>query len=98
MLTAKQVEGNWKQIKSGIRNLWRDVDEEDLDDLKGDLSGIVQVVQERYLESADSIHEKLEQLLDSFDNDQDRNLIRNDHVTSYMRNPTSERRPGESNT
>lgn len=95
MLTAKQVEGNWNQIKSGIRGLWRDLRDEDLDDLKGNLNGVVQLVQEKYLESTDSIQDKLEKLMDSFDNYQDRNLIRNDHVTSYMRNPTSERRPGE---
>jgi uncharacterized protein YjbJ (UPF0337 family) len=98
MLTAKQVEGNWKQIKSGIRNLWRDVTEEDLDELKGNLNGVIQLVQEKYLESAESIHEKLDQLMDSFDNEQDRNMIRNDHVTSYMRNPTSERKTGETRT
>ena len=91
MLTPDQIQGNWKQIKGGIRNLWGRISDEELDQTKGNLAAVSGIVQEKYGETVDSIQDKLQQLMDSFDNDQDKRMILNDHETSYMRNPTSDR-------
>jgi uncharacterized protein YjbJ (UPF0337 family) len=88
MLNQEQIKGNWKEIISGIRNLWGDLSEEELEQTQGNMLAVSGIVQERYGESTDSITDKLDRLLDSFDNETNRNMIRNDHQTSYQRNPT----------
>ncbi len=96
MLNQEQIKGNWKEIISGIRNLWGDLSEEELEQTQGNMLAVSGIVQERYGESTDSISDKLDRLLDSFDNETNRNMIRNDHQTSYQRNPTSFRNSGTS--
>lgn len=91
MLNQEQIRGNWKEIMGGIRNLWGNITEEELAQTQGNIQAVSSIVQERYGESTTSIQEKLGKLLDSFDNDTNRNFIRNDHQTSYQRNPTSVR-------
>ncbi len=91
MLNKEQIKGNWKEIKGGIRNLWGEISEEELEQTHGNIQAVSGIVQERYRESTDSIQKKLDRLLDSFDNETNRNMIRNDHETSYQRNPTSVR-------
>jgi uncharacterized protein YjbJ (UPF0337 family) len=94
MLNQEQIRGNWKEIKGGIRNLWGELTEEELELTNGNLRAVSGIVQDKYGESTDSIQEKLNHLMDSFDNENDRNFVKNDHQTSYQRNPTSERNPG----
>lgn len=91
MLNEEQIRGNWKEIKGGIRNLWGDITDDELDQTNGNIQAVSGIVQDRYGESTDSIQEKLNSLMDSFDNENDRNMIMNDHQTSYQRNPTSVR-------
>ena len=91
MLNQEQIRGNWKEIMGGIRNIWGNISEEELEKTHGNIQAVSGIVQDRYGESNDSIQEKLDKLLDSFDNETNRNFIRNDHQTSYQRNPTSVR-------
>lgn len=84
MLTDNEIKNKWNQIKDGIRTLWGNLSEEDLDATKGNLSSIAGVVQKQYGETNESIQEKLQRLLDSFDNETDRFNISTD---SYQRRP-----------
>jgi uncharacterized protein YjbJ (UPF0337 family) len=91
MLNQNQIKGNWKQIKGGIRNLWGKISDEELDQLSENISAVAGLVQEKYGETTESINSKIDRLMESFDNDQDKRMILNDHETSYLRNPTSSR-------
>lgn len=89
MLTHQQYESNWKEIKGGIRNLWGHLSDQEIESAKGNLTELTGVIEERYHESKDEIKNKLDKLMDSFDNDTDKNL--DPDVSSYQRSPiTSE--------
>lgn len=86
MLNEQQFEAKWKEIKGGIRNLWGQLTEDELDQMKGNLHEIVDVVQDRYGDTREEIQQKFNQLMDSFDNDTDKNISPDE--ASYMRKPT----------
>ena len=88
MLNQEQINGKWDEIKGGVRNLWRDVTDEELDQVKGNIQSVSGIVQQRYSESKESIKKKLDTLMDSFDNETDKSLKLNDGIASYQRNPT----------
>lgn len=84
MLTDNEIENKWNQIKDGIRTLWGNLSEEQLDATKGNLASIAGVIQNQYGETKEAIQEKIQRLLDSFDNETDR---RNFYTDSYQRKP-----------
>ena len=86
MLNQEQFEGKWKEIKGGIRNLWGRITDDELEQIKGDLTEISGLVQERYGETKEEIKMKLDHLMESFDNDTDKNI--SPDVSSYQRSPT----------
>lgn len=88
MLTHEQIEGKWTEIKAGVRNLWGRISESELDQYKENLHSISEVIQDRYGETNESIHAKIDKLMDSFDNETDKSLKVNDGESSYERNPT----------
>jgi uncharacterized protein YjbJ (UPF0337 family) len=88
MLSHAQIEGKWTEIRAGVRNLWGKITEDEIDQYKNNLFSISSLVQERYLETHDSINKKLDKLMDSFDNETDKSLKLNDGESSYERNPT----------
>ena len=92
MLNQEQIKAKWKEIKGGVRNIWENVTDEELDQTKGNLRAVPQIVLEKYNESPDSVNEKLERLMESFDNDTDKGI--DPDISSYQRNPTSERGQG----
>ena len=85
MLTKEQYESKWPEIKGGIRNLWGGLTEAEIESAKGDLTEITSLVEERYHETKDEIRKKLDMLMESFDNDTDKNL--DPDVSSYQRSP-----------
>ena len=91
MLNQEQINGKWSEIKGGVRNLWRDITDEELDKVKGNIQSVSGIVQQRYSESKESIKKKLDTLMDSFDNETDKSLKLNDGVASYQRSPTGVR-------
>lgn len=84
MLTDDEIKSKWNEIKDGIRTLWGNLSDDQLDATKGNLASIAGVIQKEYGETKDSIQEKLQRLLDSFDNDTDR---LNFYTDSYQRKP-----------
>jgi len=93
MLNYKQINFKWTEIKGGIRNLWAGISNEELDKIKGNIPAVMGLVQEKYGESKENIEEKIESLLDSFDNETD---LSGRSESSYMRNPTAEDHPSSS--
>lgn len=87
MLNHEQIIGKWNEIKGGIRNLWGNITEEELDENKGNLESVTGIVQQKNSESLKSIKKKLNTLMDSFDNDTDKSLKLNDGESSYQRSP-----------
>lgn len=91
MLDQQTIMGKWNEIKGGVRNLWGNITEEELDDVKGNFQSLSGIVQRKNSESKESIQKKLETLMDSFDNETDKSLKLNDGEASYQRNPTKVR-------
>lgn len=85
MLNQEQFEGKWKEIKGGIRNLWGRITDDELEQMKGNIDEVTGLVEERYGETKDEIRSKFRQLMDSFDNDSDKNITPN--VDSFERSP-----------
>jgi uncharacterized protein YjbJ (UPF0337 family) len=85
MLNKNQFKAKWKEIRGGLRNIWGNLTDEELDQTDGNLTSIAQLVQTKYDESKDSIKEKLDLLMDSFDNDTDKGIIGKE--TSFERGP-----------
>lgn len=88
MLNQEQFRTLWPEIKMGLRNLWGRLDEKELELTQGDLSSIANLVQDKYGEEKYSIRMKLDQLLDSFDNDTDKGT--DPDASSYGRSPVNE--------
>lgn len=87
MLNQEQIIGKWDEIKGGIRNLWGNITEEELDKNKGNLQSVSGIVQQKNSESIASIKKKINTLMDSFDNETDKSLKLNDGESSYQRSP-----------
>lgn len=89
MLNEDQIRGKWKEIKGGVRNLWGQITDDDLEKTKGNFSKISGLIQNRYGETREVVKNKLDVLLASFDNETDKHP-RDIGGTSYQRNPTVE--------
>lgn len=87
MLNQHQIEGKWTEIKSGVRNLWGEITDDDLEKAKGNIQSIAGIVEEKYAETKEDIKKKLDKLMDSFDNDTDKSLKLNDGISSFERRP-----------
>lgn len=89
MLNQEQFNGKWKEIKGGIRNLWGRITDDELESLKGNITEVTGLVESKYGETKEEIKAKFDQLMDSFDNDTDKNL--SPDVDSYQRSPLGPR-------
>ncbi len=89
MLNQDQISKNWNQIKSGVRNIWGEISEEELNKTKGSLAAINGLVHQKYGEDKSSIREKMNTLISSFENPTDRS--KQYGTSSYERNPVAER-------
>jgi uncharacterized protein YjbJ (UPF0337 family) len=85
MLNDEQIKGKWNEIRGGIRNLWGKVTDDELNRLKGNFEEISGIIEQRYGETKSTIKEKLDRLLDSFDNVSDRDNLRDQ--SSFERRP-----------
>lgn len=85
MLTHQQYETKWTEIKGGIKNLWGHLSDQEIENAKGNLTELTGVIEDRHHESKDEIRNKLNKLMDSFDNDTDKNI--DPDVSSYQRSP-----------
>jgi uncharacterized protein YjbJ (UPF0337 family) len=89
MLNQEQISKNWNQIKGGVRNLWGEISEEELDKTKGSIASIQGLIHQHYGEEKESIREKISTLMSSFENPTDK--LHLGGRSSYERNPVAER-------
>lgn len=89
MLNQEQIMNNWNQVKGGVRNLWGQISDEELEKTKGSIPAISGLVQQKYGESKEVIKDKLDQLMGSFDNKTDKYNL--GAKASFERNPVQER-------
>lgn len=87
MLSDEQFDHKWEEIKGALRNLWRDLTDDEIDNVRNNIYEIGQIVEERYGEPKRDIKIKIDRLLESFNNDTDKNL--DPDVTSYHRRPST---------
>ncbi len=86
MLTDDQFKNKWTEFKGGLMNVWGMLTDEDLEKTQGNLTRISGLIHNKYGESQEAIQKKLNRLLDSFDNETDKNSGERGS-TSYMREP-----------
>lgn len=58
-----KVQGNWKSIKKEIRHRWKDLSDEDLEESKGNLHRMADIIHDKYGDSRESIESKMEKFL-----------------------------------
>ena len=87
MLNEDQIKGKWTEIKSGIRNLWGKITDDDLEKVKGNINSVAGIIQEQYGETQEDIKKALDKLMNSFDNETDKNLKLNNGISSFKRRP-----------
>ena len=87
MLNQDQIRTLWPQMKVALRNMWGGLSEEEIEQTHGDFSAIASLVQEKFGENSESIGQKIDQLMNSFNNDTD--LGRNPDMSSYQRKPNT---------
>jgi uncharacterized protein YjbJ (UPF0337 family) len=85
MLTENDVNKNWYAIKGGLKNLWGALTDNEMEAVKKNVFEISATVEKKYGETKMEIHQKIQRLLDSFDNDTDKQI--DPDVSSYHRAP-----------
>lgn len=90
MLTEQQFNAKWSEIKHGLRNIWGNLSEKEIESVKDNIYEVTGIVERKYSETREEIRNKIKSLLDSFDNDTDKRITPN--VDSYQRSPISNRR------
>lgn len=87
MLDQQQINYKWKEIKAGVRTIWSEITESELDETKGNVSLIPGLVRKKYLQTNEEIGRNLKLLMDSFDNETDKGHLLNNGISSYQRSP-----------
>lgn len=93
MLNQEQINWKWDEIKSGIRNLWGRVSNDELELVKENVFEIIFSVEEKYGETKEEIIAKLNKLFASFDNDTDKNITPD--ISSFGRSPIETEKPSK---
>ena len=89
MLNREQIHIKWNEIKVGIKTLWGRLTDDELEQVKGNVFEVSEIVEEKYGETKEEIKMKLDRLLDSFDNETDKDI--SPDVASYQRSPLETR-------
>lgn len=61
-----KVQGNWNSIKNEIKHRWKDLTEEELEESKGNLHRMADIIHDKYGESKESIESKMEKFLNKY--------------------------------
>jgi uncharacterized protein YjbJ (UPF0337 family) len=88
-MNQNQIMGKWKEFKGGIRNLWGEITDDELEMTKGNVTQISGIVQQKYGETKETVRVKMDKLMDSFDNESD--LTGKGAKASLERNPVKPR-------
>lgn len=66
------VKGKWQDVKGEIRNAWGKITDDELESVKGNLTSIAGLIQQRYGEAKDVVSEKLNRILGKADAEADK--------------------------
>ncbi len=58
-----QQEGRWDRIRGRIRSVWGNLTDDDVQQAWGDLERLVGIIKERTGESAEAVRQRLQQLM-----------------------------------
>lgn len=61
------MKGKWKDVKGEMRKLWGKITDDELEQAKGDFTSISGMIQQRYGETKESVHDKLNTLFANFE-------------------------------
>ncbi len=61
-MNTDTAQGKWNEIKGEIRNAWGKLTDNELESVKGNMTAIAGLIQQRYGETKESISEKLEEM------------------------------------
>ncbi len=86
MLNQEQILNRWKEIKGAIRNIWGNIDDEELEFTKGNIASVYNVIKNHSFESEDEIRHKIDILMESFDNESDKSE-KDLNQSSFQRRP-----------
>jgi uncharacterized protein YjbJ (UPF0337 family) len=67
MLNQDQIIGRWTEISVEIRNLWGEITDDELDHIKGDISSLHGIIQQKYGLTTEESDAELERLLVSIE-------------------------------
>lgn len=76
---------NHTEFRDGFKNLWGKITDEEFESTHGDLNKLTSLVSQKYQIKIDEIQDRIEKLLDSFDNPSDEGLLPD--RPSYERGP-----------
>lgn len=88
MLDSNIAEGKWEQVKGSILKSWAKLSEDELNQTKGDIKQIGELIEKRYGESQSAIREKLDSLVAG---------VGNKNVSDQMRSGNTKMRSQEKN-
>lgn len=60
------IDGKWKEIKGEIRNIWSDITGDELEKVKGNLTSISGLIQQKYGHQKEDVTEKLNVIMSKF--------------------------------
>jgi uncharacterized protein YjbJ (UPF0337 family) len=60
------IKGRWKEVKGGVRKLWGELSDNELEETKGEMTSIAGLIQRKYGESKVSIEQKLDNIFREF--------------------------------
>lgn len=77
------VKGRWKEFKGGVRQLWGQLTDDELEETKGEMTSIAGLIQRKYGESKESVEEKLDGVFKNFyDEEAEREIEEEDNFPS----------------
>lgn len=60
------IKGRWKEFKGGVRKLWGELTDNELEETKGEMTSIAGLIQRKYGESKMSVEQKLDNIFREF--------------------------------
>ena len=60
------IKGRWKEVKGGVRKLWGELTDDELEETKGKMTSIAGLIQRKYGETKESVDQKLDGVFREF--------------------------------
>lgn len=60
------IKGRWLEVKGGVRKLWGELTDDELEETKGDMTSVAGLIQRKFGEGRESIQQKLDGIFREF--------------------------------